>query len=509
MKSLLKIIYLNLLCLGCLAQSVTILPDGITPAMAGSIPRLSYDAIMALPSPIVGNLATDTTFNCLRFYDGKKWAKLLSSTNPIVPGMEVWSEGGTTSDIGNGLAADKAGNIYLTGHFSGTAKFGDVSLTSDGMTDIFVAKYNKNGVLQWVKKAGGASADSGKKLEIDSSGNVFVTGFFSGTANFDNTSLTSSGANDVFVARYSNNGTLEWVRRAGGSNDDQGNDLVLDATGNIYVIGEFQGGTFGTKTLITSGANDIFMVKITSVGNFEWVRSFGSTDSDKGSSIAMDNSGAIYITGTFSNTIKFGNTSLVSKGDWDIFIAKYTYVNDTWVWVKQAGGINNDLGNDIEVDGNGDIWLAGGFQDTATFDNVSLVSSGGYDIFLAKYKNDGNLVLIKKYGTIETEYILDFGLDAHSNVYATGFFSNIIDLGKVRLESIGENDIFFVKFTPEGLVEWGVSGGGPFNDYPTSIVVEANGNTYVTGYFYDWANFAHTKVNGAGYYDAFMVRFRD
>lgn len=509
MKSLFKIVYLCLFNLTVYAQSVTILPNGITPAMAGNIPILSYDAIIALPSPSIGSLATDTTFKCLRFYDGKKWTKLLSNTDSNPVGVKVWSEGGVSGDFSNGITLDVDGNLYLTGYFSGTTKFGEISLTSEGMTDIFIAKYNKSGILQWVKKAGGTLNDSGKNVVVDSDGNAFVTGFFSGTANFDNTSLISNGEDDFFVAKYNNSGVLQWVRRGGGSYDDQGNDLVLDTVGNIYIIGDFQGGTFGTKTLAGLGGTDIFIIKYTSAGDFEWVRSCASSGMDTGRGITIDNGGAIYVTGTFSNTIKFGNTSLISKGSMDVFVAKYTYTNDTWIWANQGGGINNDFGNDIGVDGNGNIWVGGGFQDTAIFSNFIYTSLGSFDIFLAKYDSNGNLGLLKKQGTSNTEYILNLGIDAHGNVYSTGFFRDVLDIGKVRLESNGFNDVFFAKFTSDGVVEWAMNAGGFSEDYPTGIAVESNGNVYATGYFYDWANFGNIKINGAGLYDAFVIRLRD
>jgi hypothetical protein len=509
MKSLLKIVYLCLFNIAVFAQSVTILPDGITPALAGNIPILSYDAIMAIPSPGIGGLATDTTFKCLRFYDGKKWTKLLSNIDHNPVGVKAWSEGGASGDYGNGIALDLDGNIYLTGHFSGTAKFGGESITSNGMNDIFIAKYNKSGIFQWVKNAGGTLNDSGKNVAVDSNGNVFITGLFSGTANFENTSIISSGEDDFFIAKYNNNGVLQWVRRGGGVYDDQGNDLVLDTAGNVYVIGDFQGGTFGTKTLVGLGETDIFIVKYTNTGNFEWVRSCASSGADSGRGITLDTSGTIYLTGTFSNTIQFGNTSLISKGNLDVFIAKYNHSNNTWVWSNQIGGTNNDLGNDIAVDGNGYIWVGGGFQDDATFSNFTYTSLGSFDIFLAKYSSNGNLELLKRYGTKQTEYIINLGVDAQNNVYSSGFFREILDIGKVRLESNGNNDVFFAKFTSDGITEWAINAGGLSEDYPTGIAVESNGNIYGTGYFSVWANFGHIKVTGAGFYDAFVIRLRD
>ncbi|WP_158561167.1 SBBP repeat-containing protein [Emticicia sp. C21] len=510
MKSLLKIVSLCFLGLGCFAQSVTILPGGITPAMAGNIPSLSYDAIMALPSPGIGSLATDLTYKCLRFYDGKKWAKLLTNQDTDYAGVNAWSAGGSLGDMGQGIALDANGNIYLTGHFSGTASFGNISHTSEGGTDIFFAKYNKAGVAQWVRKAGGLLSDTGNSVAVDNSGNVFVTGSFQGTATFDNTSLISTGKEDIFIAKYSSIGTLEWVRKAGGVNEDIGVDLVTDASGNVYVTGNYEGGSiFGSKIVSGFGDSDVFIVKYSAEGDYTWVKTFGGQSTDNSKGIGIDASGAIYLTGNFKNTITIGNTSLTSKGGVDIFFSKYNNVNDTWVWAKQIGGTNNDYINDIAIDAQGSLWLGGGFQDIASFGSISLESEGNYDIFLAQYNVNGNLLWVKRYGGERDEYIISLALDAQGNIYASGFFGGVINLGKTLLESFANNDMFFAKFKPNGMVEWAQSAGGVGEDYPTDVVVDPNGNMYVTGYFYDSIHFNNTSVVGAGAYDILLLKLRD
>jgi hypothetical protein len=144
------------------AQNVTITPGGITPAMTGSYPRISYDAILALPNPAKGDMAFDMTFNCLRVYTGSKWICTYQSPSDPTPNIAALaSAGGTSSDVGFGIAVDGSGSVYVTGYYQGTATFGTTSKTSAGFSDIFVAKYNSSGALQWVQSAGGTSDDVG------------------------------------------------------------------------------------------------------------------------------------------------------------------------------------------------------------------------------------------------------------------------------------------------------------------------------------------------------------
>lgn len=184
------------------AQNVTITPRGITPAMTGSYPRISYDAILALPNPAKGDMAFDMTFNCLRVYTGSKWICTYQSPSDPTPNITALaSAGGTSYDEGNGIAVDASGNVYVTGSYNGTATFGTTTKTSAGGEDIFVAKYNSSGVLQWVQSAGGTSEDWGNGIAVDGSGNVYVTGRYGSPATFGNNSLTSVGVTDIFVAR--------------------------------------------------------------------------------------------------------------------------------------------------------------------------------------------------------------------------------------------------------------------------------------------------------------------
>jgi hypothetical protein len=151
-----RVLFLLLLSVSIVdAQNVTISPGGITPALTGTYPRISYDAILALPSPTIGDMAYDITFLCLRVYNGNRWVCTYQLPGEPVNGAFIAAAGGTSDDNASSAAVDALGNVYVAGGYSGTATFGNTSKTSKGDSDIFVAKYNANGVLQWVQSAGG------------------------------------------------------------------------------------------------------------------------------------------------------------------------------------------------------------------------------------------------------------------------------------------------------------------------------------------------------------------
>ena len=314
---------------------------------------------------------------------------LLFCTTFIFAQSEVWQwakqAGGTYWDEGCDIAIDSSGNSYVTGFFKETASFGSTNLTSSGQDDIFVAKLDSSGNWLWTKQAGGTNYDGGYSIAIDSSGNSYVTGYFRGTASFGNTTLTSSGQDDIFVAKLDSNGNWLWAKKAGGTNNDEGHGIATDSSGNSYVTGYFYGtASFGSTTLTSSGDIDIFVAKLDSSGNWLWVKQAGGASTDHGNSITIDSSGNSYVTGYFySVTASFGTTTLTSNGESDIFVAKLDS-SGNWLWAKKAGGAYYDYGYSIATDSSGNCYLSGSFSGTASFGGINLTSSGGEDIFVAK-----------------------------------------------------------------------------------------------------------------------------
>ncbi|MGH7967019.1 MAG: SBBP repeat-containing protein, partial [Candidatus Binatia bacterium] len=233
-------------------------------------------------------------------------------------------------------------------------------IDSNGLGDIFVAKYDPSGALVWVTQAGGPGIDRGVSIAVDSSGNSYVRGVFRQTATFGAITLTSiDGSFDIFVAKYDPNGALVWVRQVGGPDIDAGRGIAVDSSGNSYVVGSFLGTTsFGGIMLTSAGPGDIFVAKYNSSGTLVWVRQAGGTGLDNGVGIAVDSSGNSYVTGFFEGTASFGATMLTSAGLEDIVVAKYD-PNGTLVWARRAGGTLSDESRGIAVDSSGNSYVTG------------------------------------------------------------------------------------------------------------------------------------------------------
>ena len=512
-------IFLCLLLLGVAAQAqnVTITPSGITPAQAATYQRLNYDAILALPSPAVGDMAYDLTFRCLRLYNGDKWLCSYQIPGDITPNMTaILSAGGTSSDEGSDIAVDASGNVYITGIYSGTAIFArGVSLTSaGGSDDIYVAKYNSSGTLQWVRSAGGTGDAYGTGIAVDASGNVYITGTYSGTDTFaSGVSLTAEGISDVYVAKYNSSGTLLWVRSAGGTNNDYGRGIAVDASGNVYITGYYFGtATFASGVSLTAeGISDVFIIKYNSSGTLQWVRSAGGTSADRGFGIALDVLGNVYATGSYSGTAIFSGVSLTSVGGSDdIYVAKYNS-SGALFWVSSAGGTNNDYGRGIAVDASSNVCITGTYSGTATFAvGVSLTSVGGNDAFVARCNSSGTLQWVRSAGGTNNDYGRGIAVDVSGNVYATGSYSGTATFSGVSLTSAdGSDDVFIAKYNSIGALQWVRSAGGASNDYGYGIAVDASDNVYITGTYSGTATFGGSAFTSAGSSDVFVLRLEN
>ena len=192
-------------------------------------------------------------------------------------GTHLWSKrfGNTSGDYGRGVSVDRAGNVLVTGYFGGGVDFGGGTLTSAGGFDIFLAKYNGSGNHLWSRRFGNTSSDYGQGVSVDSAGNVLVTGGFRNSVDFGGGPLTSAGGLDIFLAKYDSSGNHLWSKRFGNASDDCGLGVSVDGAGNVLVTGGFQNSVdFGGGTLTSAGGDDIFLATCSSSGAHLWSEAF-------------------------------------------------------------------------------------------------------------------------------------------------------------------------------------------------------------------------------------------
>lgn len=442
--------------------------------------------------------------------------------------------GGTLGDYGKSICTDTSGNVYTIGNFMGTADFdpgaGTSNLTSASSDDIFIQKLDSSGNLVWAKKMGGGSADAGYAITIDASGNIYSTGTYSGTADFDpgagTSNLTSAGGYDIFVQKLNSSGDFVWAKQMGGTAESYGKSISVDASGNIYITGNFNGiADFdpgaGTSNLTAAGGYDVFIQKLDSDGNLVWIKQIGGTIDNFGKFITTDTSGNVYTTGYFGGTADFdpgaGTSNLTSAGGSDIFIQKLNSSGD-FVWAKQMGGTSDDYGMSICTDASGNVFTTGYFDGTADFDpgvgTSNLTSTASYDIFIQKLDSDGNLIWVKQIGGTSGDYANAIRTDVNGDVYMTGSFSDTVDFdpgaGTSNLISAGSDDIFIHKLDSEGNFAWVKQVGGVADDYGEAISIDAKGNIYTTGSYYGSVGFdpgaGTSNLISAGIDDIFVLK---
>ncbi|HEX9148549.1 MAG TPA: hypothetical protein VF958_05230, partial [Thermoanaerobaculia bacterium] len=410
---------------------------------------------------------------------------------PTGTGSQIWARrlsgtGAFDNAYAASLALDGTGNVVVVGAFQGSVDFGGGSLTSAGGTDVFVAKYSASGAHLWSRRFGGASDDYAESVTVDGAGDVAVSGYFSGSADFGSGVLTSAGGSDAFVAKYSSNGAPVWSRRFGGTGTDRALGIGADGSNNLVLTGYFCATVdFGGGPLTSAGLADAFLVKYSSTGGHVWSKRFGGTSSDVPLGIAVADGGNIAMTGYFQGTANFGGQNLTSAGVNDIFAASYDSTGRE-LWSKAWGNSADDRGTSIAIDGQGSVIVTGSFTGDVDFGGGRILNSGGSDIFLVKYSSNGMHQWSRSYGT--TAAVGDIAnavaVDGANNVLLTGSIVGAVDFGGGALAGNGSYDVFVAKFRSDATHVWSKRGGALYDDHGWGIAADSTGNVFSTGDFY-------------------------
>ncbi|HZM05080.1 MAG TPA: hypothetical protein VFC44_18935 [Candidatus Saccharimonadales bacterium] len=434
-----------------------------------------------------------------------QWAKRLASATSL------------PSDVPDiGMALDSQDNLYVTAWFDGTSDFGGVTLTnqSAGGSDIFVAKYNSTGTLQWARRAGGSDAgvNTGRGAGVDNGGNVYVTGGFYGPADFGSVNLDSDGVEEMFLTKYDNAGDVQWVQQSFGGVSGLG--LAVDGAGNSYAIafGGFGGATisFGSVNLDMPDGYDesTFLVKYDNTGAVQWAKLIGGTAEVYATKVAVDGGGNVFLRGTFGSKNASGanmtigtSTLVVSAGSKkNMFIAKFDS-SGTLTWVQQPTGGNVDEGG-VAVDQNGDVYVTGFLSSTVNFGAVSLKFAGIDSAFLAKYNSAGAIQWARQAGTAGLNWYLDVAVDGQGNVYPAGVLSPNATAGSGLAAA--------AKYDASGTLQWAYSASGrPANMLSSAVskcAVDSAGNCYVAGFYQGTGTFGATALPAQGTWNFFLAK---
>lgn len=418
------------------------------------------------------------------------------------------------------IKLDAAGNIYTAGHFDGTVDFdpgpSTFTLSSPGVNAVYILKLDAQGNFIWARQLGG-SAQLGNPLNtsagaiaMGTGGEVYVSGYFQGTVDFDpgpSTFTLSAGpvGSDVFICKLDAQGNLAWVKQTGSPTvDDAANSIAVDAQNNIYTTGFFSGTSdfdpgAGTYTMSAgNGLLEAFVSKLDAAGNFIWARQVQSSSGSMGNDIAVDGSGNVYSAGNFINSGDFdpgaGTYTIGTMGSQDAYLWKLD-ASGNFAWARCMGGPLVQGGVALVCDAMGNVCMSGFNSGTVDLDpgagTMTVTSAGSYDFFLSKFDALGSLLWARSAGGSGEDVAAGLCLGASGDVFVTGQFESSVDLdmgpGTYTFSSTGR-DAFVSKLDAAGNFLWARQFAGAAMGAGSSIVVNG-GVVYSAGVFQSTVDF--------------------
>ncbi|HVZ38920.1 MAG TPA: T9SS type A sorting domain-containing protein [Candidatus Kapabacteria bacterium] len=422
-----------------------------------------------------------------------------------------WLQDGSGSgdDLIGGMALDSLGNAYAVGTFHSNIAFNSTIFTDGPATGLFVVKYSALGIQQWAIAGVGPGNVLSTAIAVSPAGEVYITGTFNGSIRFGVDTLVSTGGTDAFLARFNSGGILRWGKRiATGPTDAWARGITLDnVTQMCYVAGNFaDSARFDTSAVTGAGGTDIFLSKYNAAGVIQWARSGGGPGNEEAYGAGIDGSADVYVAGRFTDSTFFATDTVLSAGGTDAAVWKFSTTGAP-TWIETMGGPLDDRANAIAVDAFGNSYITGAISDTTHFDTTVVSSRGGTDAFVAKVDGVGTIRWVRRAGSDLGDEGYGLGLDATGNVYVTGAITDTSDFGGTVLPILPNNsEAFVAQYDGAGVFKWVRTAGGAGRDEGHAVTVDRNAELRVGGEFTGPAQFGSINAAGGGNLDVFVAK---
>lgn len=437
-----------------------------------------------------------------QFYKLTAFIVLLSTTsfNALNAQCNWWvkSFGGSFADNVTDMKTDKNGNMYICGYFSGTVNLDNVTLTSAGDKDVFVAKLNSSGAVIWAKQGGGVYADQANAMDIDANGNVYVGGKYSTSATFNGNTINNASS---FLLSYSSNGTLSWVKNisSAGSIDD------IVVSGDFFTITGNRSSikTFESINLDNSSNGGGFLARYGTDGTIS--KATSCPIGGYGNKLTTDLTGTINLLTSFSGQITLNGNSISSVGGYDLIVLNYSPTL-ALNWYKTGGGSGYELDKNITTDASGNVYILGTIESSGTFSGVTVNTSGGNGFVLIKYLKNGDFSWVKSTGStsgIDNYDKNSIIFDNSNSLYITGkIYGGDFKFDNTTVSSNNNYGGFILK----------CSTSGDFQDFKctnatlNNISTTSAGIVGVGNFAGDYNSFSSKKIISKGLEDFFMFK---
>ncbi len=378
-------------------------------------------------------------------------------------------------DGGEGIAINPSGQILMTGY---------------RWTRMYIAKYTQSGTQTSTQEFKSNLSVKAMDISVDPNSDLYFTGHYDGTVTFGSFSLTSNLVDDAFIIKTDSLFNPLWVKSLGGDHYDQGQKIVTDDNGDVYVAGQMEGiFHYDSAVLQSRGLTDIFLAKYSSLGHLYWIRQLGGTHYDDLGAMKYHD-GFIYLAGTIFGTATFDTITVLNDNETNVFTAKFN-LDGHAIWVKKpqtytapGWGAHGGNGYAIAINNSGEVYVAGKIYTNLIFGNDTLYHDDLQSAFVARYDSLGNFLAAKKTGGLVCQGI-EIGSDG--GVYLTGYFNVATTFGNDTLWAWGPgwvaNNVYIAKYTSDLNSVWAVRCGGDGYMESKDITLDQNDNIYVTGYY--------------------------
>jgi hypothetical protein len=414
--------------------------------------------------------------------------------------------GGASIDQSNTVAIDGSGNSFVAGRFYGELTLGDSVYSSAGVSDGFLAKLDSQGEVLWSVAFGGVGADECHAVATDNEGNSYVAGYLGSTGvNIQNETISSLGGYDVLVMKFSPDGVLLWARTYGSATNDQAKAITIDNNGIVTVVGYFQASmVVGASTLVSSFGLDAFVLKLNANGDPLWAAQAGGPGQTEARAVAVDPSGNTYISGFFyGNEVSAGDLTATGAGVTDIFLVKYDAAG-TVLDLKTYGSVGSEGSTSLAANLDGDIFLAGYFENTVQIGSQTLISNGNLDMFVVKFDGSLNAIWSQSIGSTGGDLALDLSIHSDGGCFFTGLFYATVMAGDFELQGGGT---LVARLNSIGQFNWAIRFANAGIDLGgRGIASNAEGAVTVSGNFNQPFEIGGIEVLSSGSTDAYVVR---
>jgi hypothetical protein len=423
----------------------------------------------------------------------------------------IYSESKKPSGFGRDVATDNFGNIYLTGQGGYTFTQSGIDYNGKNNSDLLLSKFDNTGKLMWIKYFPSDIDYFISKIAIDKEENVFITGYFKGTIDFDGTKITALENDDIFIAKFDKNGQTLWAKRAGGTLKDQAFGIATDNQGNAYILGQYEGSAvFKDTTIISKGQIDLFLAKYNLTGDLEWVHSIGGNYSEYACSISINPLNDIYIAVRSDSWVCYADNLSISPGE--NFTAKYKTDGTIDKFIKLPYGTNQIFATSKN------LFITGDYRGGTIFGTFTLNGPiDQYATVISKLSFNGDFIWSKQSGSMNVGNLSDFFVDQKENSYLLEYFWE---------DTYFEGQLFKYENYPDhtspcvAIAKYDLNGNFIYADkitissYPysqvwtTALCADKMQNIFITGGFNDSPKFGNLTAP-FGYSGIFVAKHSD